>query len=244
MNYQPYQAEPEVLHIISVDTSYYDSAEWFSRVRYKLSQSQSINQTYRWVCWAFRTIPEALTAIQKNPSHEFIYLRIDPSEEVIKSFSNGNKNYLEKSLAIVEKRNCIVVYEADHTNVSGISAKEEKEQADTATDLIKQALEKRSLRTELISARIDDVSNFGREAIQDIRRQITVLTGRCDRIDQEMETLEAITVEHEQHLKKIRTWYGRGKGILGAIGKKAVIQGLGLLGTGAGIKWLVDVILG
>ena len=91
------EAEPDVLYIVSVDSDPFDSAEWFSRIRYRLSQSQSMNKMYRWVCWPFKSLPEALGAIKRNPDREFIYLRIDPSEEVLQSYSGGNRQYLDQA---------------------------------------------------------------------------------------------------------------------------------------------------
>ena len=233
----------EVLYIVSVDENHLHSAEWSSRLGHELSKSISLNEMYRFESWHFDSLPKAFAAIRDCPHCEIIYFRINPSESVMATYPGP---HLERELEVIRKRKCIVVYDDDHTTVGDVAPLgsdrfPQPEKANTL-DLIHSVLEQRSIRYSLISSRIDDISQLGQKAFEDLNRQLTALTGRCDRIDRDMAALQDVVQEHAGDLKRIRTWYGRGKGLLGAIAGKAILQLLAAAGAGAGLLKLIEAL--
>lgn len=239
--------DPNVIYIASVDENRFNSAEWFSRVRFTLNQSLSIRQSYRWVCWDFNSLPEALSAIRKNPDKEFICIRIDPTERIMQSYVGNAQVYLERAFQPLKRRNCIVIFEPNHESINGVQGVTSRFRKETPQesppDLIKKALELRSNgRSRILSSRIDDISAFGVEGLKDVKQHINRLITRCDRAEERIDELTKSVLGHENELKQIRTWWQQVRSLMANLTRQAIIRSLGLLGLGAGAFKLVEIL--
>jgi len=237
--------DPQPLYVVSIDANRFESWEWASRLRWKLSQSQSTNEMYRFESWHFTNIPEALDAIRNNSNKDFVYLRIDPTKEVLETYPNPE--YLNRELERVEKRNCIVIKEKDHTRVGDVilnRGQRSEAQANLAHNQILEALQYRtSGKSALLAQQIDQMVTMGTASIKDIRHQIGSVMKRCDRLEDEVETLQEVVNEHTEDLDKIRAFAGHGRNIGAWILKQGVFRGLlWLCGGSLAVTKIVELI--